>query len=160
MTFIECRPTIEKLIHKSLLVRISSSFTSLEFVSPGSRAHCFHVLKAGGNLHCRILSALTLSTQLFSSSSQNSLNSLQPLWSVFLQLGTLGHRAAHSLCQGSWAAWAALGVFNVKVREQRRLPRLWAVGAHRCPSAQGFCALCITSGWANVTALLQGSSGE
>lgn len=76
MTFVECRPTIEKFIHKSLLVRVLSSFTSLEFVSPGSRANYFPVLKTDGNLHCRILSALTLSTQLFSSSSQNSLNSL------------------------------------------------------------------------------------
>lgn len=53
-TFVECRPTIEKLIHKSLLVKVLWSFTSLEFVSPGSRTNCFQVLKADGNLHCRI----------------------------------------------------------------------------------------------------------
>lgn len=75
-TFAECRPTIEKFIHKSLLVKVLWSFTSLEFVSPGSRANCFQVLKADGNLHCGILSALILRAQVFSSSSEYSLNIL------------------------------------------------------------------------------------
>lgn len=168
MTFVECRPTIEKIIHKSLLVKVLWSFTSLEFVSPGIKAD-FSTTDSRWKLVLR---------NPFSSDTEHS-GLQQQLWIFFKQFvttlkclfasGDPETRSSSHLVPRQLSNMGSSGIFQCQGEGTGKAPGCLCSGLLELTGAAqhgGSVALGITSGWANAPlswfcySSLQGSSGE
>lgn len=155
MTFVECRPTIEKFIHKSSLVKMSYSFTSLEFVSPGMGLIVF-------KYWMQIETCTAGSFQLWHWAPSSSTAAVKILWTVCNQSEIsfcnweprdTGTWSSSQLVPGQLRNVGSSGIFQRQGEGTGKAPGCLYSGLLELTGAtqhRGAVVLCITSGWANA----------